>query len=95
MTQDSLAELALYREKLASEAGPYTQERAEQLASDLQALGQKLRTNVADGGERAAEYGQELKSVMEQTASDISSTFSTYARKIRKRVHKDAEQFNK
>ena len=50
---------------------------------------------MADGGERAAEYSQELKSVMEQTASDISSTFSTYARKIRKRVHKDAEQFNK
>ncbi|KAG7278780.1 hypothetical protein CRUP_019086 [Coryphaenoides rupestris] len=86
LTQDTMSELALYRDNLNTKLVPFTQERAEELARDLQLMGDKLQTNMAEASVRAADYSQELRNVLEQSASDLSATFNTYARKIRKRA---------
>jgi len=90
-----MSELALYRDNLNTKLGPFTQERAEALARDLQLMGTKLQTNMAEAGGRATDYSQELRNVLEQSASDLSTTFNAYARKIRKRVNKDKDVFHK
>lgn len=90
-----MSELALYRDNLNTKLGPFTQERAMELAQDLQLLGAKLQTNMADASERATDYSQELRNVLGQSASDLSNTFNAYARKIRKRVNKDKDAVNK
>ncbi|KAJ3609705.1 hypothetical protein NHX12_024216 [Muraenolepis orangiensis] len=87
LTQDTIAELV----ELNKNLGPYTQERAQELAKDLEALSYRFKNNLVEAGSRATEYSQELQTLLDQSLS----TFNAYARKMQKRVIKDKDTFDK
>lgn len=91
LTQDTIAELGLYGDELHKKLGPYTQERAQELAQDLEALSHRFKNNLVGAGSRATVYSQELQTLLEQALS----TFNAYARKMQKRVIKDKDTFDK
>uniref|UniRef100_A0A665VYV0 Apolipoprotein Ea n=1 Tax=Echeneis naucrates TaxID=173247 RepID=A0A665VYV0_ECHNA len=92
LIQDSMSELAMYRDDVQTRLAPYTQEAAERLGSDLQNIGEKLRTQAAETQNQMEKYTEELQTMMQQSIEDINTRFSTYSRKLRKRLNKDAEE---
>lgn len=82
----------MYTEALRTKLAPYTQER---LTKDLQKLGDKLREHLSDAGAQMQKYRLELQAMMEQNIDDVSVKFSTYSRKLRKRLGKDTQEIKR
>ncbi|XP_060949370.1 apolipoprotein Ea [Limanda limanda] len=92
LIQDSMSELAVYRQDMQTKLAPITQEAAERLGDDLDWLSKKLRVHMDDGREQMEKYSVELQTMLEQNAEDVRVRVSAYTRKMKKRINKDAEE---
>jgi len=95
LIQDSMSELAVYKDDLQTRVAPYTQEAAERLGKDLQLLVDKLRDRLTEAREQMDKYSQELKTVMEQNVDDVTVRVSAYTRKLKKRLNKDTQEIKR
>uniref|UniRef100_A0A3Q3JJD3 Apolipoprotein Ea n=1 Tax=Monopterus albus TaxID=43700 RepID=A0A3Q3JJD3_MONAL len=95
LVQDSMSELAMYRDDLQNKLAPYAQETAERLGKDLQLLAGRLHNQMAETREQLVQYTQEAQTMMEQDADDSKLRVSTYSQKLNKRLNKDMEEIKK
>ncbi|XP_057684309.1 apolipoprotein Ea isoform X2 [Corythoichthys intestinalis] len=90
LIQDSVAELTAYRSDLETKLAPYTRETIGRLSGDLQGVAELLRERVNNAREQMDNYGQELRTMVEQNTDDVRLRVSTYVRKMKKRLNKEA-----
>lgn len=95
LIQDSMAELAMYKDDLQTKLTPYTQQAAERFGKDLQLLAERLGGHMTDAREQMENYLQELQTMVEQNADDVKARVSTYTRKLRKRLQKDTQDIQR
>ncbi|XP_050166974.1 apolipoprotein E isoform X2 [Myiozetetes cayanensis] len=63
-------------------------QRLQQVVGEFRALRNEAR-------DRAAEYGVEAKALLEQSWGDLKARGASFARKLRKRLNRDAEELRK
>ncbi|XP_027891043.1 apolipoprotein Ea [Xiphophorus couchianus] len=95
LIQDSMSELALYRDDMQTKLAPYTHEAAERFGKDLQLLVDRLRGHMTDARGQMENYLQEFQTMMEQNADDVKARVSTYTRKLKKRLQKDTQDIQR
>ncbi|XP_053908663.1 apolipoprotein E-like [Cuculus canorus] len=65
------------------------------LGTRVQALSSALRTEMADVGQRALDYGADAKATLELGWAELRNRGASYARKLRKRLHRDGEELRR
>ncbi|XP_034017415.1 apolipoprotein Ea [Thalassophryne amazonica] len=95
LIQDSMSELAMYRDDLQTKLAPYTQAAGERMSEDLKQLYLKVQDHMNNAKNQMANYGQELQSMVEQNTEDFNARVSTYTRKLKKRLNKDMQEIKK
>uniref|UniRef100_A0A8C9X6W8 Apolipoprotein Ea n=1 Tax=Sander lucioperca TaxID=283035 RepID=A0A8C9X6W8_SANLU len=95
LIQDSMAELAMYKDDLQTKLAPFTQDAAETLGKDLQELFNRLGDHMSQAREQMEKYAQELQTMMELNADDVSVRISAYTRKLKKRLNKDTQDIKR
>ncbi|KAM9603003.1 apolipoprotein E-like [Morphnus guianensis] len=66
---------------------------AQELGSQASALSGRLRAEASEARGRASEYGAEARTALEQSWGELKNRGAAYARKLRKRLHRDGEEF--
>uniref|UniRef100_A0A8C3GA25 Apolipoprotein Ea n=1 Tax=Cyclopterus lumpus TaxID=8103 RepID=A0A8C3GA25_CYCLU len=84
LIQDSMSELAMYKDDLQAKVVPYSQDAADKLGRDLQELTNRLGDHMSEARDQMEKSGKELQSVMEQNVEDVRFRLSAYTRKLRK-----------
>lgn len=95
LIQDSMSELAIYKEDVQTKLAPYTQEAVERFSTDMQKMTNRLHDNMISARDQMAKYSTELQTMMEQNADDVRARVATYTRKMKKRLMKDTEEIKR
>lgn len=92
LIQDSMSELAMYKENLQNRLAPSAQMTGEQLMTDMQVLVDKLIRHMRESQEQLDKYSHEFQTMMQQNVDDVRTRLSAYTRKLKKRLAKDTQE---
>lgn len=95
LSKTILADLSMYRDDLQTKLGPFAEETAAQLGQDMTLLANKLQVHLNEAQDKAMVYSDELQSLAQQNADDVSGRMKTYVRKLKKRLGKDSEEIRR
>lgn len=95
LIQDSMSELAMYKEDIETKLTPYTHEAAERFSTDMQKMTNRLHEHMTSARDQMTRYSSELHTMVEQNADDVKARVATYTRKLKKRLTKDSEEIKR
>nr|XP_015191895.1 PREDICTED: apolipoprotein Eb-like [Lepisosteus oculatus] len=95
LIRDTMAELSVYSDDLQNKLAPYTKDAGERFARDFAVLRDRLHADMLGARNKAAQYSEEMRVMMEQNVDDVRNRLNLYTRKLKKRLGKDTEEIRR